>query len=165
MAATYYKYNPLTRVLAAEPRYIVLIDGRTIVNPTAAQYAAIGAYPLAADTPPTPPEGKVAIPDGYELRESAWHRVYRYEDAPPPSPRTFSKYRLVCALQTAGVWPQIKEWLLSQDGAYDLYIAAEDISEDEPLLAQGIAAVKELLGWDDAKVAQVLAQAEIGGAS
>ena len=145
----------------------VTIDGVPYSQPTQAtlRRAKIEAYPLAADTPPTPPEGKVAIPDGYELRDSAWHRVYRYEDAPPPPPRTFSKYRLVCALQTAGVWPQIKEWLLSQDGAYDLYLAAEDISEDEPLLAQGIAAVKELLGWTDKQVAAVLDAAAIGGAA
>ena len=54
---------------------------------------------------------------------------------------------------------------MSQDGAYDLYLAAEDISEDEPLLARGIAAVKQLLGWTDEKVAKVLAQAETGGAA
>jgi len=161
---TYYTYNPTTRTLVPAPKAVRTPEG-IVCNPTAAQYASIGAYPLAADTPPTPPEGKMAIPDGYELRDSAWHRTYSYEDAPPPPPRTFSKYRLVRALQTAGVWPQIKEWLLSQDGAYDLYLAAEDISEDEPLLAQGIAAVKQLLGWTDEDVADVLRAARIGGAS
>lgn len=160
--ATYYTYNPTTRTLVPAPRAVRTAQG-IVCNPTAEQYSAIGAYPLAADPTPTPPEGKVAIPDGYELRDSAWHRVYRYEDAPPPPPRTFSKYRLVFALQTAGVWPQIKEWLQSQDGAYDLYLAAEDISEDEPLLAQGIAAVKQLPGWTDEKVAAVLDAARIGG--
>jgi hypothetical protein len=34
---TYYTYNELTRVLTAEPRYIVTIDGTTIVNPKAEQ--------------------------------------------------------------------------------------------------------------------------------
>lgn len=159
---TYYTYNETTRTLSPAPKAVRTPQG-IVCNPTAEQYAAIGAYPLAADTPP--PEGKVAVPTGYELRDSAWHRVYRYEDAPPPPPRTFSKYRLVCALQTANVWPQIKEWLLSQDGAYDLYLAAEDISEDESLLAQGIATVKELLGWTDEQVAAVLDAAAIGGAS
>ena len=156
---TYYTYNPTTRTLSPAPRAVRTAQG-IVCNPTAEQYAAIGAYPLAADTPPAPPEGKVAILDGYELQDSAWHRVYRYEDAPP---RTFSKYRLVRALQTEGVWLQVKEWLQSQEGAWDLYLAAEDISEDEPLLAQGIAAVKKLLGWDDEKVAAVLDAAVIGG--
>ena len=159
----YYTYNPSTRILSPAPNAVRTPQG-IVCNPTAEQYAAIGAYPLAVETPPTPPEGRVAIPDGYELRDSAWHRVYRYEDAPPPPPRTFSKYRLVRALQTEGVWLQVKEWLQSQDGAWDLYLAAEDISEDEPLLAQGIAAVKQLLGWTDEQVAAVLDAAAIGGA-
>lgn len=144
----------------------VTIDGVPYHNPTQAtlRRAGILAYPLAADPAPTPPEGKVAIADGYELADGAWHRVYRYEDAPPPLPRTFSKYRLVRALQAENVWLQVKEWLQSQEGAWDLYLAAEDISEDEPLLAQGIAAVKELLGWTDEQVAAVLDAAVIGGA-
>lgn len=164
MATQYYTYTPATRTLSPAPRAVRTPQG-IVCNPTAEQYAAIGAYPLAADPTPTPPEGKVAIPDGYELRDSAWHRVYRYEDAPPPPPRTFSKYRLVRALQTEGVWLQVKEWLQSQEGAWDLYLAAEDISEDEPLLAQGIAAVKQLLGWTDEQVAAVLDAAAIGGAA
>lgn len=148
--------------LSPAPRAVRTPQG-IVCNPKPAQYAAIGAYPLAVDTPPTPPEGKVAIFVGYELRDSAWHRVYRYEDAPPPPPRTFSKYRLVCALQTANVWPKIKEWLLSQDGAYDLYLAAEDISEDEQLLKDGIAEAKKLFGWTDEQVAAVLDAAVAGG--
>jgi hypothetical protein len=64
----------------------------------------------------------------------------------------------------AEVWLQVKAWIESVPGAYDLYLAAEDISEDEPLLAQGIAAVKELLGWTDEQVAAVLDAAVFGGA-
>lgn len=156
----YYTYNPTTRTLVPALKAVRTAQG-IVCNPSPAQYAAIGAYQLAADTPP--PEGKVAIADGYELRDSAWHRVYRYEDAPPPPPRTFSKYRLVCALQAENVWDEVKTWLQSQEGAWDLYLAAEDISEDEPLLTQGIAAVKQLLGWTDEKVAAVLDAAAIGG--
>ena len=155
---TYYTYNPTTRTFAPAPKAVRTAQG-IVCNPTAAQYAAIGAYPLATDTPPTPPEGKVAIADGYELRDSTWHRTYRYEDAPPPPPRTFSKYRLVRALQAENVWDEVKTWLQSKEGAWDLYLAAEDISEDEPLLAQGIAAVKQLLGWTDEQVEAVLTQA------
>ena len=85
---------------------------------------------------------------------------FKYE-LPPPPPRTFSKYRLVAALMQAQVWPQVKAWIESVPGAYDLYLAAEDISEDEPLLAQGIAAVKQLLGWTDEQVEAVLAASAI----
>lgn len=99
---------------------------------------------------------------------SRWREIPESEIPPPEErpqpPRTFSKYRLVAALMQADVWPQVKEWIESVPGAYDLYLAAEDISEDEPLLAQGIAAVKQLLGWTDEQVAAVLDAAVIGGA-
>ena len=144
----------------------VTVDGVTYHNPTQAtlRHAGIYAYPLASEPAPTPPEGKVAVLVGYEVRLGSWYRVYRYDDAPPPPQRTFSKYKLVRALQTAEVWDRVKAWLEATPGAYDLYLAAEDISEDERLLADGIAAIKQLLGWTDEKVAQVLASAEIGGA-
>ena len=162
---TYYRYNALTRVLAAEPRYITLIDGRTIVNPTAEQYATLrDAYPKGADAPlPEPQDGKVVEYGGYALGEEdhLWHKQWVLVDAPPKPPRTFSKYKLVAALMQANVWPQVKAWIESVPGAYDLYLAAEDISEDEPLLAQGITAVKELLSWTDEQVEAVLAQAAI----
>ena len=164
MATTYYKYNPLTRVLTAEPRYITLSDGRTIVNPTAAQYAELReAYPKGDDAPlPEPQEGKVVEYGGYALGgDHLWHKQWTLVDAPPKPPRTFSKYKLVAALMQAEVWPQVKAWIEGVPGAYDLYLAAEDISEDEPLLAQGIASVKELLGWTDAQVEKVLARAAI----
>ena len=165
MATTYYRYNALTRVLTAEPRYIVTLDGTTIVNPTAEQYASIrDAHPKGEDAPqPEPQEGKVVAYDGYALGESdhLWHKQWVLVDAPPKPPRTFSKYKLVAALMQAEVWPQVKAWIENKPGAYDLYLAAEDISEDEPLLAQGIAAVKELLSWTDEQVEAVLAQAVI----
>ena len=162
---TTYRYNALTRVLTAEPNYIVTLDGNTIVNPTAAQYAELrDAYPKGEDAPiPTPPEGKVVECAGYELGESdhLWHKQWVIVDAPPPPPRTFSKYRLVSALLAENVWPQVKAWIESVPGAYDLYLAAEDISEDEPLLAHGIAEVKRLLGWTDEDVERVLAASAI----
>lgn len=144
---------------------LVTVDGVPYSQPTQAtlRRAGIEAYPLATESAPTPPEGKVAVPTGYEVRDGEWHRVYRYEDAPPPPPRTFSKYRLVRALQAENVWDEVKTWLQSQEGALDLYLAAEDISGDEPLLTQGIAAVKQLLGWTDEQVAAVLDAAVIGG--
>jgi hypothetical protein len=164
MATQYYRYNELTRVLTAEPRYIVTIDGRTIVNPTAAQYAELrDAYPKGEDAPlPEPQEGKVVEYNGYSLGEdNKWHKQWTLVDAPPKPPRTFSKYKLVAALMQAQVWPQVKAWIESVPGAYDLYLAAEDISEDEQLLKDGIAEVKKLLGWTDEQVEAVLAASAI----
>lgn len=45
------------------------------------------------------------------------------------------------------------------------FIAAEDISEDEPLLAQGIAALKSELGVTDEQVETILSAATTGGSS
>ena len=81
MIATCYTYSPTTKRLtrADDP---ATIDGQMIVHPSAAQYARLGAYPLRTVPPPTPPEGKVAVPDGYELVDSAWQQAWRFEDAP-----------------------------------------------------------------------------------
>lgn len=169
----YYTYNPTTRALSPAPKAVRTPQG-IVCNPNKPEHFVLlnaeraennlpPYLPNVIDEPPQTDSAHYAVPTGYEQDGDAWRRLYDVREVPPPPPRTFSKYRLVCALQTANVWPQIKEWLLSQDGAYDLYLAAEDISEDEPLLAQGIAAVKELLGWTDEQVAAVLDAAVIGG--
>ena len=64
----------------------VKIGGAWRLHPTPAQAAQLGAYPRADDdVPPTPPEGKMAEPAGWETREGVWHRVWRIVDAPPPT--------------------------------------------------------------------------------
>ena len=86
---TYYRYNPLTRILAAEPRYIVQTDGSVITNPSAEQYATLrDAYPKGEDAPlPEPQEGKIVAYGGYALSESdhLWHKQWIVVDAPPPT--------------------------------------------------------------------------------
>ncbi len=130
--------------------------------PTEAEYNAAGFYRKAI-TPPSPPDGKVVGRVTYAVADNAVVAEYEYVDAPPPPPRTFSKYRLVSALMAANLWTGVKAWIESTKGAYDLYLAAEDISEDEPLLAQGIAALKSELGITDEQVESILAAATIGG--
>ena len=163
---TYYCYNALTRILTAEPNYIVLSDGATIANPSAEQNAALrDAYPKGEDAPmPTPPEGKVVEYGGYELGESdhLWHKQWVVVDALPPPPRTFSKLRIVAALTQAGVWDAVKQ-LLIERGFYDLFLAAQDFREDNEYFEQGKDALQAALGWSDAQVEHVLAAAE-GGA-
>ena len=162
---TFYRYNALTRILSAEPNYIVLADGATIVNPTTEQYATLrDAYQKGEDSPmPTPPEGKVVEYGGYVLGEGdhLWHKQWVVVDAPPPPPRTFSKLRIVAALTTAGVWDSVKQ-LLIERGFYDLFLAAQDFAEDNDYFKNGKAALQTALGWSDAQVEAVLAAAEGG---
>ena len=67
---TCYTYSPTTKRLTPAPKYAT-IDGAAVINPTREQCAKMDspAYPLADPMPPAPepPEGKVAVPDGYEL--------------------------------------------------------------------------------------------------
>lgn len=162
MATTYYRYNELTRVLTAEPRYIVTLDATTITNPTAEQYATLrDAYPKGEDAPmPEPQEGKVAAYNGYALGESdhLWHKQWTLVDAPPSPPRTFSKLRIVAALMQANVWTQVKAYI-EQAGLYDLYLAAQEFAEDNVYFTQGKAALQSALGWTDEQVETVLQEA------
>ena len=57
------------------------IDGRYVTNPTAEQYASIGAYPRSDEsfTPPKCKEGFRAVPDGYDSSTGKWVRKWRIE--------------------------------------------------------------------------------------
>ena len=163
--ATYYTYNETTKRLTLEPNYITLVDGRTIVNPMAEQYATFrGAYPKGDDAPmPGPEEGKMVVADGYRLYKRRWQRQWTLVDEPepaPPPPRTFSKLRIVAALTKAGVWPQVKQYIIDAD-LYDLYLAAQDFAEDNEYFVQGKTALQTALGWTDEQVEAVLKEAKV----
>ena len=82
---TYYTYDATAKTLAAAPRVIVR-EGATIVLGTPEDFARyLGAYPRAAYVPPTPRDGQIALPDGYDLINGEWRNVWRYDDAPLPS--------------------------------------------------------------------------------
>lgn len=52
-----------------------------VTNPTAEDYATIGAYPRSDESfaPPKCDEGYHAVPDGYELIDGKWVRKWRIE--------------------------------------------------------------------------------------
>lgn len=164
---TYYTYDSATKRLTPAPKYAT-IDGAAVINPTREQCARMEppAYPLADPMPPapTPPEGKIAVSDGYEPADTPdgkeWRQKWRYEDAPPPPPRQFSKLKIVAALTAQGVWPQVKAFI-EQAGLYDLYLAAQDFAEDNEYFTQGRQQLQTALGWTDEQVEAVLAQAVI----
>ena len=82
---------------------------------------------------------------GYEPQECA------------TAPRVFSKLKLVTALMALGYWTKVKAWIEAQ-GLTDLYLAAQDVAEDNPYFAAGLAAVKKELGVTDAQAEEVLSQ-------
>lgn len=102
---TYYTLDKTTNDLV---RLVppITIGGRAIIHPTAEQVAALDppAYPRNDNAPaPTPPEGKIAVPDSWEVQDGEWVRTWRYEDAPPPPPRKWSRLSLKTALAEAGM--------------------------------------------------------------
>ncbi len=129
---TYYRYNPFTRVLTAEPNFIVTLAGATIANPTAAQYATLrDAYPKGADTPqPTPTEGKIVEYGGYALGETdnLWHKQWVLVDAPPPPPRRWTRLAIKTALAQAGMLSQALAYLAHVEIATG-YSAAEALQD------------------------------------
>lgn len=163
MKTTYYTLDNITGKTLKVFQPPVRIDGRTILHPTAEQCALFDAYPLAATpvTPPTPPEGKVAVPDGYEVQDGAWVRTWRYEDAPPPPPKTYSTSDLIYALMEAGVYPRCREWIEAQ-GLRDLVLATKEFTDDLESFETIKQGLQTLLGWTDEQVAEILAQAEVG---
>ena len=112
MAITrYYTLNTETRDLAPLELPVV-IDGHQRLHPSPAQAAAYNAYPRNDDAPaPTPPEGKVAVPDSWDVRDGEWVRTWRYEDAPPPPPRRWSRLSIKTALAQAEMLAAARAYL------------------------------------------------------
>ena len=139
MATQYYKYNPLTLTLTKEPRYIVLIDRTTIVNPTAEQYADLrNAYEDGDDAPkPTPTEGKVVAFAGYALGEDyKWHRQWTLVDAPTPPPRSWTPLAIKRACGEN--WATLKAALTEAD-LYEDFVMAQELREDDAAFQRGYA--------------------------
>lgn len=107
----YYTLNTETRDLAplALP---IAVDGRMVLHPTPTQAAAYNAYTRNDDAPaPTPPEGKIAVHDSWEVQDGEWVRTWRYEDAPPPPPRRWSRLSIKTALAQAEILAAARAYL------------------------------------------------------
>ena len=76
--------------------------------------------------------------------------------------RRFSKLKVVAALMKAGVWLQVKAWI-EEKGLYDLYLVAQEFAEDNEYFAQGLVALKPVVGWTDEQVEALLSQCVTGG--
>lgn len=165
---TCYEYDETTKRLHIAPNYAT-IDGAAVINPTREQYAQMTppAYPLGTSTPPEPPEGKYAFPDGFVAVDTPdgkeWLQKWRYEDAPPPPPRTFSKLKLYAAIAQAGLWDPLVAWLNTQTfegiNAYTAFMLAQDLVEDHPMFEQWLAAAKAALSVTDEQAEAILSAA------
>ena len=80
----YYTYDTMTKALVEQPPYLD-ISGKRYYGPSAAQWAIVGAYTLGESIAPTPPEGKIAVVDGFVLQDEQWVANYVFKDAPPPA--------------------------------------------------------------------------------
>jgi hypothetical protein len=152
----YYTLNTSARSLSplALP---IAVDGRLVLHPTPAQAAQNGAYPRNDSAPaPTPPEGKVAVPDSWDVADGAWVRTYRFEDAPP---RRWTPLGVKRACGDR--WPTVKSALVAAD-IYEDFIMARELREDDAAFALGYAwAVSQ---YDAQTVDAVLAAAQEGEA-
>lgn len=107
----YYTLNSATNDLVSL-KLPVVTDGHQRLHPSPAQAAALGAYTRNDNAPaPTPPEGKIAIPDSWEVQDGGWVRTYIYEDAPPPPPRRWSRLTLKTALAQSGMLAAARSYL------------------------------------------------------
>lgn len=107
----------------------VVIDGHQRLHPSPAQAAQLGAYPRNDNAPaPTPPEGKVAVPDSWEVQDGEWVRTYTYEDAPPPPPRRWSRLTIKTALAQSGMLAAARAYLAGVEVAPG-YMAAEALTD------------------------------------
>ena len=96
----------------------LVIDGRTILNPTAESYAAAGYLPVDASAPSEPaPEGYHYEPRGWEIFDDsspvARHirRVWEIVANPPPPPRRWTRLSIKTALAKAGMLDEARQFL------------------------------------------------------
>lgn len=94
----------------------IAVDGRPVLHPSPAQAAQFDAYPRNDDAPaPTPPEGKMAVHDSWEVQDGEWVRTYTYKDAPPPPPRRWSRLSIKTALAQAEMLAAARAYLSAEE--------------------------------------------------
>jgi hypothetical protein len=136
-----------------------------VTNPTAEDYAAMvdangkpnPAFPRSEESfaPPTTDEGCRAVPDGYELKDGKWVKLWKVEELPPPPPRVFSKFKVVRLLTEMGIWLKVRDYIVAK-GLYDLFLAAQDFKEDDEFFVKGLTELKAKFGMSDEEVEAIL---------
>ena len=136
-------------VLAGVNRGWGLLEGQRIVfapdvltddlrAPQDEDYRAAGYLRIAPEQPAPPAGHHVAVSTLTNDAARIW-RVYTYEPDPDPIV-TYSKLRLIVAMEHAGKWPQARAWIEHQ-GLLDKWNACSYLRSDYELFAQVTNAV------------------------
>ena len=129
MASTNRNFGKLIEGAITYAPTVLILDGRTIINPNAESYAVAGYLPVAEASPSEPaPEGYHWAPDGWEERDGAIRRVWREEANPPPPPRRWTRLSIKTALATAGMLDAAKAFLSASEIA-NSYTAWEALTD------------------------------------
>ena len=140
--------------LSYAPSTITTKRGDLIVNPKRLSYLQAG-YKTLVDNPPAAPRGKSAALTRYDETHDTITAIYKLVPC-AEAPRTFSKLRLVAALQAEGLWSAVHDWLIEAD-LEDLFLAAQNFREDYPAFTAALDAAKSRFHLTDDQTAALLA--------
>lgn len=144
---------------------VLVIGDTTYFNPHAEHYLAAPDgpyYPVVADFPSQPaPEGYHYEARGWKLADGAVRRVYATVQDPPPLQPVYDRYKLVCALEEAGLLGDFMEILKTDPVLEFKWASAKQLDYDDNVLETGIAAMKSALGVTDEQIAAILAASEV----
>lgn len=133
-------------------------DGKYIFTSDEKVLRQFGYKPIV-DAPPTTDDTHYALPTSWTETDDAIVRVYEVKEIEKP-PRKFSKLKVVIALTQMGIWEQVKNWIVAQ-GLYDLYLAANEFSEDDEYFKVGVVSLQRQLDVSNEVLESILAQAEV----
>ena len=139
------------------PKSIETDDG-IVVNPSEKTYLANGWKKVVDEKPKVEPGFHLEV-SGWKETEDTLECVYKRiaGAAPAVGGRVFSKLKTVIALKKANLWVLTKTWI-EENGLYDLYLAAQDFSEDNEFFRQGKAELQRLARKTDAEIEAILSQ-------
>lgn len=152
----YAKLLSSTSVSFAVPKSAI-IDGTMVIGTLPKDYlASIGFFPYV-DTPMPEPEEGYHYERSYKKEKDSIVVVWTKVENPPAPPRVFSKMKCVAALMKEGVWEVVKNYI-TEAGLYDLYLAAQNFSEDNEYFVEGKKKIQSALEWTDEHVEAVLSE-------
>lgn len=128
-----------------------------VPDPTASDYANIGAYPKRKSVIPYIPSDGIASRAGYFLDDENYWQERWVTSERPPYEKVYSSYKFYLTLRGAGVWPQVKASLEDND-LWDAFLIADNFREDDQIFQQIVANVQTVIDYTDDQFTALLAQ-------